>query len=391
MELNNIVVLCDGTWNGLITRTNIHRLALLLNEAKQTYPDAPFVKAYFEGVGVRESLTHFIFNGALATDLDAKVKEAYKFVVKNWQIGKDNRIWLFGFSRGAYTVRALAGLIRNCGIINNDKLARVNLDRALSTPNGPPWQPKGLDLLIEVAIGIYRDRNPNTGPDGIDAKEFRKDNSYHGSEGGVFFLGLFDTVGALGIPAFGPNGFIYGNLHNLDVSSKVKYAYQALATHENTSVFDAAHITRDDKEENRGNVTWERWFPGVHTDIGGWEGVNPIADATLNWLLDKVNDAKLEDYKTPLLGVYLPQVLQHKYEETGWAAHILRFLLKILSLILFSFLFRDRTISGTDASLLYRQGDWRHLARGKDYTSQTYNRFRVEMLMKDPEKPFPPF
>src|ERR1051325_2590597 len=110
----NIVVLCDGTWNSPDSKTNIFVLfrELIEQEYKQ------HVK-YIEGVGIGEIGLKFVVDGIMALSLDSKVKEAYKFIVSHYKPGDD--VWLFGFSRGAYTVRSVAGMIRNCGILKFDQ------------------------------------------------------------------------------------------------------------------------------------------------------------------------------------------------------------------------------------------------------------------------------
>src|SRR5688572_2826665 len=108
----NIVVLCDGTWNDPSSKTNVFVLyrELITREGEQHI-------LYMEGVGIRESGMKDVIDAIVAHSIDDKIKEAYKFIVNLYEPG-DN-IWLFGFSRGAYTVRCVAGLIRNCGILKN--------------------------------------------------------------------------------------------------------------------------------------------------------------------------------------------------------------------------------------------------------------------------------
>ncbi|PKY30244.1 hypothetical protein RhiirB3_485907, partial [Rhizophagus irregularis] len=161
----NIVVLCDGTWNSKNSRTNVYALYRELILGQQHV-------RYINGVGIGESALGFIIDGAVALSLDTKIKEGYKYIVEHYKPGDD--IWLFGFSRGAYTVRCIAGMIRNCGIIKVDR-----------------------DITSEqVDERIYH-------PEGTGSDEFKKKFSYPDSEKPVIkFLGLWETVGAHGLPVY---------------------------------------------------------------------------------------------------------------------------------------------------------------------------------------------
>ncbi|RGB21487.1 hypothetical protein C1646_777893, partial [Rhizophagus diaphanus] len=167
----NIVVLCDGTWNSPMARTNVYVLyrELLERDYKQ------HVK-YIDGVGVGEFGLKFILDGAMALNLDTKIKEGYKFIVEHFN--PDDDIWLFGFSRGAYTARCIAGMIRNCGILKIDRQT-------------------------------YH-------PEGTGSENFRKTFSYPDSKKKIIkFLGLWDTVGAHGLPGYTiDKGFEYLEFHD---------------------------------------------------------------------------------------------------------------------------------------------------------------------------------
>src|SRR6266496_97942 len=110
----NIVVLCDGTWNNPNSKTNVYALFKELIER-----DYQQHVAYIDGIGIGEMALGFIMEGAMALSLDTKIKEGYKYIIDHYNPGDD--IWLFGFSRGAYTARCIAGMIRNCGILIIDR------------------------------------------------------------------------------------------------------------------------------------------------------------------------------------------------------------------------------------------------------------------------------
>ncbi|RIA80724.1 hypothetical protein C1645_674991, partial [Glomus cerebriforme] len=190
----------------------------------------------------------FIIDGAIAVSLDKKIKEGYKFIISHYNPGDD--IWLFGFSRGAYTARCIAGMIRNCGILKFDR--DVPIDQ--------------IDKRVDLAYDIYRNRDDVYHPDGSGSEEFKKAFSFPDSEKPIIkFLGLWDTVGAYGIPAYIiGKGFKYLELYDQIVPNIVNYACQALAIHERTSFFEPYHI----RSGNSGKtIIVETWFPGVHIEV----------------------------------------------------------------------------------------------------------------------------
>src|SRR6185295_1224357 len=109
--------------------------------------------------------------GAFGAGLDLKIIDGYKFLAQNYEDGDE--VYVVGFSRGAYTARSLVGMIRNCGLVKN----------------------KRLELGVGMAYGIYRTRD-----DGVDSKTARRFRSMFSREIKIKFVGVWDTVGALGIP-----------------------------------------------------------------------------------------------------------------------------------------------------------------------------------------------
>ncbi|CAB4418072.1 unnamed protein product [Rhizophagus irregularis] len=106
----------------------------------------------------------FIIDGAIALNLDAKIKKGYEYIITHYNPGDD--IWLFGFSRGAYTVRCIAGMIRNCGILKIDQ--DITSDQ--------------IDKRVDLAYEIYRDRDAIYHPEGSGSDNFKKAFSYPDSE-----------------------------------------------------------------------------------------------------------------------------------------------------------------------------------------------------------------
>ena len=151
MPSKKLVVLCDGTWNGLDMRhrTNVSQLA----EAVAPYGadgTTPQIVFYDEGVGSASGvggLTDRLLRargGAVGAGLDARIEAAYRFLVANYQ--PEDEIYVFGFSRGAYTARSLCGLIRKCGILKRRHLNRSPEAMRLYRDSRHPRDPQLVDF-----------------------------------------------------------------------------------------------------------------------------------------------------------------------------------------------------------------------------------------------------
>ena len=360
----NIVVLCVGTWNDPSSKTNIYTLYRELLER-----DYQQLVTYIDGIGIGELPLDFVIDGAVARGLDAKIKQGYKYIATNYNPSDD--IWLFGFSRGAYTARCITGMIRNCGILK--------LDRDIT--------PDEIDKRIDLAYGIYRDRDLIYHPEGSGSDDFRKAFSYPDSKNPIIkFLGLWDTVGAHGLAGYEiGEGFKYLEFYDLIVPKIVKFAFQALAIHERTAFFEPGHILPN----NSGTIVKEVWFPGVHNEIGGgtfltFKGNERITKATILWMIENIVQVggllmrdDIETYRTR----FSPDI--------GPSWNIKNFLFDHGNTLLPTLMLKDRVIPlELDPSqkflrkdLLYRDGDWllpfgtrSHLKI--QYLSNTYEELR---------------
>ena len=273
-----LVVCCDGTWNtpdqkiGTVARpTNVTKLALSVapSEAEGTRQCA----YYPPGVGT--SRWDHIRGGAFGTGLSANVLDAYQFLIDNYEDGDE--LWFFGFSRGAYTARSVAGLVRNCGI-----LRQQNLDR------------------MHEAYALYRSRAES--PRGTASTLFRHAYSY---EPRIRFIGVWDTVGALGIPVpttrtlrSAVDAFNHRlAFHDTDLSTHVDGAFHALAIDEKRKAFVPTLWTQ---QPHAGNQVLEQvWFAGVHSDVGGGYADTGLSDIALLWMMDKARGFGLQVVPPP--------------------------------------------------------------------------------------------
>ncbi|CAG8439106.1 4378_t:CDS:2 [Diversispora eburnea] len=296
-ETINIVVLCDGTFNGPTTETNLYKLHILLlydkyckNQSKEKQvplkisdykwlkslkkqnkephntreiADGAFVyeDQYYEK-GVAERFNPLDF--AIAHSIDSKIKRAYRHIVRR---------------RGAYTVRCVAGMIRNCGILKYDSKE-----------------------LINRAYDLYRSKDPKHHPNEPESKSFQ-DSFSHQDSTKIKFLGLWDTVGAYGIPSFTVGkGIEYTEFHDENVSKMTEYAYQVLGIHEKSSFFEPISIKneKNECEECEKNEKCEEckkckdieeiWFPGDHLEIGGatLSVDKEISKESFLWIIRKI-------------------------------------------------------------------------------------------------------
>ncbi len=280
-----LVLLFDGTWSKPESNTNVERLRRLI--APRDPAGIEQLVNYIPGVGVSKGLAHLL-GGAFGYGLAGNVQDGYRWLCETCRPGDD--IYLFGFSRGAYTARSLAGLIRKCGLLRRDADGRVA---------------KG---GISAAYDFYRDTASKPGSQA--ALDFR---ASHSMETDIHFIGVWDTVGSLGIPHIA-SWFPYARsryqFHDTELSKIVKYAYQALALDEHRADFAPAVWTRDPQTVKPGETLTskkheqieieQRWFIGSHSDIGGGNdcdgaGRKPdlLPDLPLAWLQRKAIDAGL--------------------------------------------------------------------------------------------------
>ena len=256
----NLVVCCDGTWKNADDKyvSNVEKLARSV--APVGFDGETQIVHYTRGVGSTGSRIERILAGAFGFGLDDAIIDCYRFLALNYEPG--DHVFVFGFSRGAYTARSLCGMIAHVGLL---------------TPMGVAMG------QLPAAMDLYRNRpqakNPTQLPPEDPAHEEalrRLDEHSHGrSEVAVEFLGVFDTVGALGIPGIARSKYKF---HDVTLSSMVRCARQALAISERRRVFAPCLWggTHDDIRQV--------WFDGVHSDVGGGYENCYYSDKSLLWM-----------------------------------------------------------------------------------------------------------
>ena len=255
-----IVICSDGTWftpehkhQGVITPSNVYKMAGAI--APRAVDGAEQIVFYDKGVGAGRGLNR-LFGGAFGAGLFKEIEDAYSFIVHNYADG--DAVYFFGFSRGAYTVRSTVGLIRKCGL-----LKKIHTDR------------------FSEAYDLYRRRDLT--PDTPEAKKFRED---YARDIRIKFLGVWETVGSLGIP-FGFLGRLTRRryqFHDVRLSRVVDNAYHAVAIDERRRPYaPTLWEVQDPAQQNVEQV----WFAGMHNNVGGGYRDHRLSDLAFLWMQEK--------------------------------------------------------------------------------------------------------
>ncbi len=281
--MKRLIVCSDGTF-GSPQKANVTNVVKLRDAiAARGTDNAPQRVFYDRGVGTEGTVLHRLIGGATGAGLSKNIQDCYRFLMYNYEQHGDDRdqIFLFGFSRGAYTVRSLAGFLRNSGLL---KLEHAD--------------------KFDEAFKLYRSKQH--GPDSDKAKNFRKENSHPGDIQ-VEFIGVWDTVGALGVPAWGIGNLLNKRheFHDVELSGCVTRGYHALAIDERRRSFQPSIWKRFDKdgkqifEPKEGQTIKQVWFAGYHSDVGGGTPYAGLSDLAFEWMIESTKGTELgfdQDY-----------------------------------------------------------------------------------------------
>lgn len=276
------VVLCaDGTWNTphgvdvAANDTNVRKLFCALT-------DVPEQLSYYDsGVGTNGTPIDHLIGGAMGEGLFQKIQENYQYLAYVWDPGDD--IYLFGFSRGAYTARSLGGMIAKFGVPTR------NFD----------------NMTVKKIFDAYR----MTDPAQKDAAKASLTAEYGLADVSVRMIGVWDTVGSLGIPGLLFSIFDQKRFGFLDTTLHpcVQKAYHAVCVDERRAQFMPTLWSNPDgsPRANDGQVT-QVWFPGVHCDVGGSYAESQLSDIAMRWMMKKAmacgltfTDAAMKKYLAP--------------------------------------------------------------------------------------------
>jgi uncharacterized protein (DUF2235 family) len=289
------IVLCfDGTGN--VVRAEGNTNVLLLFKRIEYDPDRQLTY-YDPGVGTFSSggawtpLARWLsrmWGLAFGSGMRENLEEAYTFLINHWDPGDE--IYLFGFSRGAYTARAMAGLLREIGIIR-----------------------PGADNLVRYAVGNYARKQPKWGKN-----EWKQSGQFKSALGRpvdghfwvpVTYLGVWDTVKAPGLLR---RSTVWPDTRALP---NVQTGRHAVSIDEKRRPYREYLIDKD----KAGNRIDEVWFAGVHSDVGGSYLDTPnLGDITLNWIAEGARQAGLEFRDDRPFPALTPEHAMGPIHAIGW-------------------------------------------------------------------------
>ena len=268
--MKKIVLLSDGTGNGAAKRnkTNVWRLyrALDLHDGDQ-------VAMHDDGVGSQEFLLFKLLGGAFGWGLKRNVIELYEFLCRNYDVDTENKIYLFGFSRGAFTIRVLAGLIAECGICANFNSASDLRKKALHN------------------YDVYRARFRHCQLSTLFVRKLSSKDAYTTFRPEIEFIGVWDTVDAYGFPIdelaeLWDSWIIPLRFPDQQLWDGVNKACHAISIDDERHTF--LPVLWDESGEKNPNRIEQVWFAGVHSDVGGGYSRHDLALVSLDWMISKV-------------------------------------------------------------------------------------------------------
>lgn len=323
-----IAIFCDGTWNSPTMKQPTH-VARLFEKTRRTNAQHTH---YFEGVGTGGGEVNLfakalmkVGGGAFGWGLNENIKQAYAALCDQYEVGDE--IFIFGFSRGAYTARSLAGMIRKCGIVAN------------STPDA-----------LDEAFRLYRKPGIENHPDALHVLQARRklsprfatsdqdmnwravtpwrDDPAQMHKVEIAYMGIWDTVGSLGVPAplLGPVATVWNSkyrFHDTLLTSMVKSARHAVALDERRVFYRPAlwdnleasrgHAGLNKSDRSKTRAYQQVWFTGTHAIVGGsapkaraltgqsmlWiaEGAQKAGlDINMDYLLDRAPDPMADSH-----------------------------------------------------------------------------------------------
>lgn len=271
MKNKNIIICYDGTGNEYsANNTNVvHVFESILRDENQ-------VAFYDPGVGTFSSLGRTlgkkvgkILGLAFGAGLQQNIEDGYEYLMNRYNPG--DKIFLFGFSRGAFTARALAGMLYNFGILQK------------GSKNLIPYVTK---MYNNMSISRFTHTKSSSSPQDINKRDIInnfKQTFCH--ECKPHFIGVWDTVGSLGL-------FLGKKFFDVKLNKDIKFAYQAMAIDEKRKKFPVSLWDENTKKDEQ--VIEQVWFAGVHSDVGGSYEVRHLSDISFEWMMEKASNCDLK-------------------------------------------------------------------------------------------------
>jgi len=291
MENKNIVLCSDGTGNRDVKArgTNVFKLyeAVDIHGHKDDRSHKPQVAFYDEGIGSSAFLPLRIIGGAFGWGFSENVCDLYTELVRVYQPG--DSLYLFGFSRGAYTIRALAGMIQYCGIIDIKEVPNGELESRVQAC----WDQFAAVAFKPFQRDVVRRRNVPTAADGAAAAKRRRSlgaivhpEHLPTGEPPIEFVGVWDTVAAVGAPFEELrdllNFFIPVKFAELVPGGGIKRACHALSIDDERQTF---HPELWNEQGTRPGQIEQVWFAGAHSNVGGGYPKQGMSLVALDWMM----------------------------------------------------------------------------------------------------------
>lgn len=253
----NIVICFDGTGNEFSSNnTNVVDTisAVIRDQNQKPYYDTGVgtFSPFGLPMGIISKKLGLLLGQAFGYGVKQNVREAYEFLMENYEPG--DKVFIFGFSRGAYTARVLTGLLCKCGLLLK---GHKNLIPSVIKMNfgGEP---------VDIVSGFH--------------KRFCQECNPH-------FVGVWDTVASIG-HLHPTRGFKDTTLH-----PKVRFGFHAVAIDEKRKKFPVN--LWDESQKPEGQIIEQVWFAGVHSDVGGWYDERGLSNIALRWMLENAQDCGL--------------------------------------------------------------------------------------------------
>ncbi|TFK77140.1 hypothetical protein BDN72DRAFT_807618 [Pluteus cervinus] len=267
--------------------TNIIRLARMVDHHDERHqPQIPQIVYYQAGIGSSKNMYSEYVEGTTGDSISGKVEDAYAFIAHNFVPGDE--VFLFGFSRGAYTARMVAKVIGDFGILDRRDMGEF------ATIYKAQLQLAQAKDSKEVA-GLQAQLKPWTQPGSLGRVRAGSDNGGFS----IKVVGVFDTVGTFGLP----EEFIFGNKTGASkfgfpdkvLGEHIERAYQALALDEPRADFVCTKFEQSANGRKKGQILRQVWFNGCHSDIGGGYKEHDLSDLTLTWMAANIIDVLCVD------------------------------------------------------------------------------------------------
>lgn len=278
--MRRLAVFLDGTWNDPGDNTNVWRLRSMLSRTD----DHGVEQLPYYDMGVGTKWYNKLRGGATGAGLSKNIREAYQWLVENYDDGDE--IYVFGFSRGAFTARSLAGMISKCGLLL-------------------PGSPMPVSQVYERywrkdARAIYRLPKSVDGDSDLPLED--KWIVTYSQRVRIKFIGVWDTVGALGVNVIPTRSEARGEFerHFVRLSRSYDNAYQAMALDEHRKAYPVSRWYRfipqaaPDKPHNAPPDVEQRWFIGAHSNVGGGYRDDSLSQIPLAWLQKKAHAVGLQ-------------------------------------------------------------------------------------------------